>query len=93
MRLRDALKRAGREVASWLNALIDAVPPYRYVKAHLEMKVTDGDGRCYIRLGGAKVEVDRATFEALAIGEELWVRYTRRGKAVNIDRYSSEGES
>ena len=66
--------------------LIDALPPYRRSEGPLENKETDPDGRFVITVGLAKIEVDRITFETLAIGEYLRVRYTRGRKAVNIDR-------
>lgn len=89
MSVREVLDLLRREMVSFVVSLLDAVPPYRYIEATLDEKVTDERGKSYILLGGVRVEVDRETLEELVVGERLWVRYTRRHKAVNIDRIPS----
>ena len=89
MSVKDVRDRLWRELVSFGVSLVDAVPPYRYIEATLDERVTDERGRSFILLGGVRVEVDRETLEELVVGERLWVRYTRRHKAVNIDRIPS----
>ena len=62
------------------------MPPYRTVEGPLETKETDSRGKFYIYVGSAKVEVDKATFDALVVGESLRVRHTRGYRGINIDR-------
>ena len=62
------------------------MPPYHLVEGPLETKETDTKGKFYIHVGSAKVEIDKATFDALVVGESLRVRYTRGHRGINIDR-------
>lgn len=80
------LKWAWGALKYWLWTLADALPPYRMVEGLLEAKNTDLRGRCYVSVGSVRVEVDRATFDMLVMGESLRVRYTRGQRAINIDR-------
>ena len=75
-----------RWLRSWLWALGDAFPPYRKVEGLLESKEPTPEGRFHIRVAGARVQVDRPTFDSLSVGDMLRVRYTRGNRAVNIDR-------
>ena len=75
-----------RRFGRWMVAYVDAVPPYKGIEGILENKVIENDHRCFIYVGSEKVEVDRYTYEALAIGETLRIRYTRKARAINIDR-------
>ena len=75
-----------RWLKGWVWTLTDALPPYCKAEGPLETKETDSKGKFYIRVGGARVEVDRATFDWLVIGENLRVRYTKGNRAINIDR-------
>ena len=85
---------ARRQVGSWLRSVEDALPPYQHAEGHLtaghcsrhQFKEADPAGRYYIFVESTRIEVDRATAEILAVGEDLKVRYTRRGRAINIDR-------
>jgi hypothetical protein len=79
-------KRSWVWLKHWLWTLADALPPYRHTEGLLDTKETYPDGKFYISVGPERVEVDAATFEALMVGETLRIRYTRGGRAVNIDR-------
>ncbi len=72
-------------------SLVDAVPPYHIFEGPLTDKSRDDDGRCWIRCGGNRVEVDPYTYGALEVGERLRLRYTRGNKAVSIDRLVPPG--
>ena len=80
------LKKAFRKVCSWIEALEDALPRYNYYEGPLHGKVMWSNGKAYIEIESDAVEVDRETFDTLVIGEDLRIRYTRRKKAINIDR-------
>ena len=83
------VKRCWRWLRGWVWTLTDAIPPYRKVEGPLETKEMDPDGGFYINVGGARVEVDTATFGWLVVGENLRVRYTKGNRAINIDRLLS----
>ena len=78
--------RFQRWLKGWIWNLADAIPPYKIAEGHLDAKEPGTNGRYYIRVGSARVEVDLATFETLDVGESLRVRYTRGNRAINIDR-------
>ena len=86
---RVPVERFRRSLKFWLWTLVDAIPPYRRAEGVLEDKETDPRGSLYVRVASVKIQVDRATYDTLAMGEELRVRYTRGKRAVNIDRLSS----
>ena len=65
------------------------MPPYRNVTGRLEFKYRDGQ-KFYIGVNQVGVEVDRATFDTLTLGDSLRVRYTRGNRAVNIDHLVPE---
>ena len=81
------MKTLSDKLESVVLSLADAIPPYHIVQGPLDAKETGQAGAYYIHVAGAKVQVDEATFEALSVGEMLKVRYTRRNRAINIDRY------
>ena len=83
------IDRSWRWLKHWLWTLGDAFPPYRNVRGQLESKNATMQNY-YIRVGGVRVEVDRATFDTLAVGDSLRVLYTRGHRAVNIDQIVSE---
>ncbi len=87
------INRTLKEVHSWIEALADALPRYNYYEGPLQGKEIGDGGKAYVKVGPDKVEVDRETFDTLVVGERLRVRYTRRRKAINIDRivYTEEG--
>ena len=64
---------------------MDALPPYRRAEGPLLSKEQGSDGKHYIRVGSARIEVDSATFERLNLGVDLVVRHTKGFRAVNID--------
>ena len=70
----------------WLLELKDVIPPYILDDGPIEGKETDSTGKFYILVRAARIEVDRATFDILAIGESIRVRYTRGKRAISIDR-------
>ena len=74
-----------RWLKMWVWNLADAIPPYLIVEGPLETKQTECD-KYRVTVASAKVVVDRETFQTLVVGENLRVRYTRGGRAINIDR-------
>ena len=86
---RVTLERFRRWLKFWLWTLVDAIPPYNLVEGVLEDKEIDQQGKSYIRVADARIEVDRATYHTLDTGEELRVRYTKGKRAINIDRLAS----
>ena len=87
MFLATIVKHAVNLLASLRNALTDGLPPYLYVEGLLEGKEVLDDGMTRVLyISSQKVEVDRYTFEALMIGENLRIRSTRSYKAISIDR-------
>ncbi len=85
----EQLKMIARAVVNWVNSLADALPPYYVAEGQLDMKGKADDGRLRIHVNGAWVSVDQPTFDLLTIGEHVRVRYTRRVRAISIDRYVS----
>ena len=81
------LKNATRYISGFVYDIFDAFPPYRYADGLLEGKeYLYQEGRYVISVSSARVEVDGFTFDNLMIGEQVKVRLTRAGRAVNIDR-------
>ena len=85
----EQFKVIARAVVNWFNSLTDALPPYYVAEGRLDMKGKADDGRLRIHVNGAWVSVDQPTFDLLKIGEYVRVRYTRRVRAISIDRYAS----
>ena len=85
----EQLKMIARAIVNWVNSLADALPPYYVAEGQLDMKGKADDGRLRIHVNGAWVSVDQPTFDLLTIGEHVRVRYTRRVRAISIDRYVS----
>ncbi len=86
MELSELLDLPRRLLRGALMSLWDSLPPYKVYEGPLGAKATSPEGKSFIRLGVDMVEVDGVTFDALEVGETLWVRYTRGNKAINIDR-------
>jgi len=80
-----AMSRLRRWVSRFIWTLVDALPPYRRAEGPLLSKEHGPDGKHYIRVSSARIEVDRVTFERLNIGDDLVVRLTKGFRAVNID--------
>lgn len=81
------LKNATKYIARLSYDIFDALPPYRYAEGLLEGKeYQNEEGRYVIFVASDPVEVDGFTFDNLMIGEQVKVRLTRAGRAVNIDR-------
>ena len=89
IRRSEHFKLIARAVVNWISTLADALPPYYVAEGQLDMKGRADDGRLRIHVNGAWVSVDQPTFDLLEIGEHVRVRYTRRVRAVNIDRFAS----
>ena len=87
IRRSEYFKVAARAVINWISSLADALPPYYVAEGQLDMKGKADDGRLRIHVNGAWVSVDQPTFDQLETGEYLRVRYTRRVRAISIDRY------
>ena len=83
------MRGLSKKLGSVVGSLTDALPPYHIAQGTLDAKENGQGGGHYIRVAGARVRVDEASFEALTIGEMVKVRYTRGGLAINIDRYVS----
>ena len=88
-----AMSRLRRWLNRWIWTLVDALPPYRRAEGPLLSKERGPDGRHYIRVGSARIEVDRATFERLNPGDDLIVRLTKGFRAVNIDVIQPSNEA
>ena len=86
IRQSENLKVIARAVVNWISALADILPPYYVAEGRLDMKGKADDGRLRIHVNGAWLSVDQPTFDLLTIGEYVRVRYTRRVRAINIDR-------
>ena len=86
MRFIGLLLRLIGGFARWLWMLEDVFPPYKDVEGQLEAKETRADGKRLVCVGSTWVEVDEQTYYILVVGENLRVRYTRRGRAISIDR-------
>ena len=89
IRRSENLKVIARSVVNWIGTLADALPPYYVAEGQLVMKGKADDGRLRIHVNGAWVSVDQPTFDLLTIGEHVRVRYTRRVRAISIDRYAN----
>ncbi len=89
IRQSENLKVIARAVVNWISALADILPPYYVAEGQLDMKGKADDGRLRIHVNGAWLSVDQPTFDLLTIGEYVRVRYTRRVRAINIDRHVS----
>ncbi len=87
------MSRLRRWVSRFIWTLVDALPPYRRAEGPLLSKEQGSDGRHYIRVGTARIEVDRATFERLNPGADLVVRLTKGFRAVNIDVIQPSNEA
>ena len=87
LRRSERYKVIARAVVNWINSLTDALPPYYIAEGHLDMKGKADDGRLRIHVNSAWVSVDQPTFDLLKIGEHVRVRYTRRVRAISIDRF------
>ena len=92
IRRSEQLKVIARAIVSWIGSLVDALPPYYVAEGRLDMKGKADDGRLRIHVNGAWVSVDKPTFDLLTIGEYVRVRYTRRVRAISIDRYVDRNE-
>ncbi len=70
----------------WLHLLWDAIPPYRNIQGLVNAKEIDEDKQYFIVIDVDKISVDRSTFHALEIGENVHVLYTRGFRGIRIDR-------
>ena len=89
VRRSEYFKMIARAVVNWINSLTDALPPYYVAEGNLDMKGKADDGGLRIHVNGAWVSVDEPTFDQLETGEYVRVIYTRRVRAISIDRYVS----
>ena len=86
----NQLKAMLHSAAHWAWSLTDLAPPYYSCVGELTAKKPAVDGGYVIRVNGAWLKVDEATCELLEVGERLKVRYTRRARAISIDRLAGE---
>ena len=70
----------------WLWTLKDAFPPYLTAEGKLESKEINRRNTCYISVGHVRVEIDKATFDLMVVGENLKILYTTGHRAIRIDR-------
>ena len=89
MRVRDLIRVVSQKTGDAVLPLVDAIPPYYIAEGVLSAKEVGTSKRHFICVNGARVAVDRPTFETLSVGERIRVRYTRGSRAVSIDRYVS----
>lgn len=82
----NQLKAIVSAVAHWARSLTDAIPPYYTCEGELTGKKMTADGESVIRVNGAWLMVDEATYGMLSVGERLRVRYTRRARSISIDK-------
>ncbi len=87
------MSRLRRWVSRFIWTLVDALPPYRRAEGPLLSTEQGPDGKHYIHVSSARIEVDRATFERLNLGEDLVVRLTKGFRAVNIDVIQRSNEA
>ncbi|GEM_PF-3228578 len=76
----------------WIREQTDLVPPYKYYEGEVWGKHVES-GLFYLELDGEAVEVDSVTYSVLEVGEAVKVRYTRRLRAISIDRFPTNGEN
>ena len=76
--------------ARWFREQKDLLPPYNHYEGEVWGKHIR-DGLCYLELDGDAVEVDKLAYSLLEVGEAVKVRYTRRLRAINIDRVPANG--
>ncbi len=82
----NQLKAIVSAVANWAWSLTDAIPPYYTCEGELAAKKITADGESVIRINGAWLMVDEATYGMLSVGDHLRVRYTRRARSISIDK-------
>ena len=80
------LKMVYSGLHGWLHLLWDAIPPYRNVQGLVEAKEIDKEEHYSIVVGLDRISVDRTTFHALEVGENVHVLYTRSFRGIRIDR-------
>ena len=81
------LSRLRRTLSHWFQDRWDLVPPYLVYEGRDWGSRSRGD-RFFLEIGDDLVEVDRVTFGLLEPGETIKVRYTRRLRAINVDRFA-----
>ena len=74
-------------ITGWLREQSDLLPPYHIYQGSDWERRAVGD-RFYLVVGTDEVEIDGVTFRLLESGETIKVRYTRRFKAINLDRFT-----
>ncbi|MDA0770878.1 MAG: hypothetical protein O2821_11745 [Chloroflexi bacterium] len=74
------------ELKYWWKSIKSKLPPYYEVEGLLKSKEAGTGGLPFIIVNAASIEVDRVTFDRVAVGDILRVRYTRDAKAISIDR-------
>lgn len=76
-------------VSRWFGEQTDLLPPYHIYEGELWGKHVE-DGKFYLDLNDDAVEVDRVAYSVLEVGETIKARYTRRLRAINVDRFPSD---
>ncbi len=84
-----ALSRLRRAVTRWFQDQTDLIPPYLTYEGD-GWRGRSGDGGFFLELGDDLVEVDAVTHGLLEPGETIRVRYTRRMRAISVDRFARE---
>ena len=80
------LWKVRRLVSRWFDEQKDLLPPYHIYQGHDWGKRSEA-GKFYLELGSDSVEVDGVIYRLLGLGETIRVRYTRRMRAINLDRF------
>ena len=78
-------KRLWGRISGFVWNLTDSVPPYEIVEGTVEGKGVESNGKPYLQVGYDVIEVDSRTLQFLELDDEVKVRRTRGGRAINID--------
>ncbi len=70
----------------WLWLTLDVIPPFRNLHGQINAKEIDEDRHYFIVVGFDRISVDRTTYHALDMGENIQVLYTRALRGIRIDR-------
>ena len=89
MRTWEMIKSVSQKAGDAALPLVDAFPPYFVIEGVLAAKEVGSKGQYFIHVAGARIAVDRPTFDALTDDERVRVRCTRGFRAVSIDRFVS----
>ena len=93
MSIWEITKAASQKARSWIRGAADALPPYYVIEGEILDRRAGRSGEPLIIVNGAPISVDRPTFDSLAVGQRVKVRYTRAARAISIDVFTAPGRS